>query len=188
MRTRSACRSAPTFLRIETSWLRTVVKRMPEVADRAMMRLAQAYGQLGQWEPSRLAIDAFNRYHPNSPLLPEAKFTMSLALQHLHQLDAALAGYREVLSKAHGELAAKAQLQMGLTLMEMKQFDQALDALLVVPLSYDYPELSASALLEAGRALMELKKMDDAKTILNRVVKDHPTGNWADLAKKFIST
>ncbi|HEV8292619.1 MAG TPA: tetratricopeptide repeat protein, partial [Tepidisphaeraceae bacterium] len=63
------------------------LKRLPEVADRAMLRLAQAYGQLGQWEPSRLAIDAFNRYHPNSPLMPEAKFTMSLALQHLHQLD-----------------------------------------------------------------------------------------------------
>jgi len=76
---------------------------------------------------------------------------------------------------------------MGLTLMEMKQFDQALDALLVVPLSYDYPELSASALLEAGRALMELKKMDDAKTILNRVVKDHPTGSWADAAKKMLA-
>jgi len=131
-----------------------------------------------------LAIDAFNRYHPNSPLMPEAKFTMSLALQHLKQLDPALTGYRDVLSRARGELAAKAQLQMGLTLMEMNRFDEALDALLVVPLSYDYPDLSASALCEAARALVELKKMDDAKTILNRVVKDHPTGSWAELAKK----
>jgi tetratricopeptide (TPR) repeat protein len=163
------------------------LKRLPEVSDRAMLRLGQAYGQLGQWEPSRLAIDAFNRYHPNSPLMPEAKFTMSLALQHLHQLDPALSGYRDLLSKAKGELAAKAQLQMGLTLMEMKRFDEALDALLVVPLSYDYPELSASALCQAGRALMELKKMDDAKTILNRVVKDHPTGTWGDLAKKMLA-
>jgi tetratricopeptide (TPR) repeat protein len=163
------------------------LKRLPEVADRAMLRLGQAYGQMGQWEPSRLAIDAFHRYHPNSPLLPEANFTMALAYQHLHQLDAALAGYRDVLSKAHGELAAKTQLQMGLTLMEMKQYEPALDALLVVPLSYDYPELSASALCEAAKALVELKKNDDAKTILNRVVKDHPTGNWADLAKKMLA-
>jgi len=163
------------------------LKRLPEVADRAMLRLGQAYGQLGQWEPSRLAIDAFHRYHPNSPLLPEANFTMSLAYQHLHQLDAALAGYRDVLTKAHGELAAKAQLQMGMTLLEMKKFDEALDALLVVPLSYDYPELSASALCEAAKALVELKKNDDAKTILNRVVKDHPTGNWADLARKMLA-
>ena len=160
------------------------LKRLPEVADRAMLRLGQAYGQLGQWEPSRLAIDAFHRYHPNSPLMPEANFTMALAYQHLHQLDAALAAYRDVLTKARGELAAKTQLQMGMTLMEMKQYEPALDALLVVPLSYDYPDLSASALCEAAKALVELKKSDDAKTILNRVVKDHPTGMWAELAKK----
>jgi hypothetical protein len=66
----------------------------------------------------------------------------------------------------------------------MKQWEQALDALIVVPLSFDYAELSASALCEAGKALIELKKMEDARTILNRVVKDHPTGTWAELAKK----
>ncbi len=160
------------------------LKRLPEVADRAMLLLGQAYGQMGQWEPSRLAIDAFNRYHPNSPLMPDAKFTMSVALQNLRQLDAAVAGYRDVLGKANGELAAKAQLQMGLALMELRRFDEALDALLVVPLSYDYPDLSASALCEAARALVELKKPADATQLLNRVVKDHPTGTWADVARK----
>jgi tetratricopeptide (TPR) repeat protein len=159
-------------------------KRLPEVADRAMLRLGQAYAAMGQWEPSRLALDAFNRYHPASPLMPEAKFSMALALQNLKQFDPALSLYREVAAKAPGELGAKAQLQIGMTLLEMKQFEPALDALIVVPLSWDYSELSASALCEAGKALIELKKMEEAKTILNRVVKDHPTGTWAELAKK----
>ena len=56
-----------------------------------------------------------------------------------------------------------------------------------VPLSFDYPDLSAMALCQSARALVELKKMEDAKTILNRVVKDHPTGTWAEMAKKLLA-
>jgi len=58
------------------------------------------------------------------------------------------------------------------------------EALLVVPVTYDYPELSALALLEAARALSENKQAGQAVKLLRRVMADHAGTAHAEAAKK----
>jgi TolA-binding protein len=59
--------------------------------------------------------------------------------------------------------------------------------LLVVAGTYDYAEWAASASIEAGKALVELKQPQQAKDVLQRVVRDHPGTEWAQLAQKRIA-
>ena len=69
------------------------------------------------------------------------------------QYDEAVNVYTQVTGAVATELAARAQLNIGLCRLAQKRYADAATALLVVPFTYDYPELSALALLEAARAL-----------------------------------
>jgi TolA-binding protein len=86
------------------------------------------------------------------------------------------------------EVAARAQLQIGLCRLEQKRLPEAAYALLVVPFSYDYPDLSALALCEASRVLAELKQTHQAARLLERVLKDHPNSPWAEVARQRLGT
>jgi TolA-binding protein len=163
------------------------LKAIPEISDRAVLLLSQAYVQSGQWDAAKTAIDAFMRRYPQSPWMLEAKYTQGLVQLHTKQYAEALAAFRDVATRAVGELSAKAQLQIGRTLLEQKQFGEAADALLTVPFAYDYPELSAAALCDAALALKEVNKKQEAAALLQRVVTDNPTGRWADLARKLLA-
>jgi len=74
------------------------------------------------------------------------------------------------------ELAARAQLNVGMCRMAQKRYADAGAALLVVPYTYDYPELNALALLEAARAFSENKQPGQAVRLL-----DSLTGGLAGL-------
>ncbi len=82
------------------------------------------------------------------------------------------------------ELAARAQLQIGLCRLEQKRYADASTALLVVPFTYDHPQLSAAALLEAARALALDKKTDQAVQLLETILRDHPNTEQSEAARK----
>ena len=109
---------------------------------------------------------------------------MAWALQNQKQFDPAVNVYGQVVAGTAGEVAAKAQLQIGLCRLEQKRFAEASVALLVVPFTYDYPEFNAAALAEAARCAIEMKQKDQAEKLLQRVIKDHPGSKWADVAKE----
>ena len=119
-----------------------------------------------------------------SPWVDEARYGMGWALQNQKQFDNAVNTYALVTGRTATETAAKAQLQIGLCRLEQKRLPEAANALLIVPFTYDYPELSATALCEASRVLLELKQPQEAGRLLQRVLKDHPEGKWADIAKE----
>src|SRR5207237_7349293 len=121
---------------------------------------------------------------PNSPWVHEARYGMGWALQNLKKQDDAVNMYGQVTANTATEIAAKAQLQIGLCRMEQKRYPEATTALLVVPFTYDYPELSAVALIEAARTFSELKQEDQAAKLLQRVIKDHPESKWAEVARE----
>jgi len=159
-------------------------QNVPGVSDRALFRLGQAFAQIKNWEESRRAHERLVGAFPNSPWWDEGRYGMGWALQQQKQYDQAVNFYSQVTARTATAAAAKSQLQIGLCRLEQKRYQEAANALLVVPFTYDYPELSAAALLEAARALSALKQNDQAGRILERVIRDYPTSPWAEAARE----
>lgn len=158
-------------------------QNLPGLTDRALLRLGHAYGQLKNWDASRQAHEQSASRFPNGVWVDEARYGVAWALQNQQRYDEAVNWYLQVVNHTAAEVAARAQLQMGLCRMEQKRYPEAATALLVVPFTYDYPEWSAAALYEAHRTFTELKQPDQAERLLRRLIKDHPESKWAELAK-----
>ena len=118
------------------------------------------------------------------PWVNDALYGMGRAWQSLKQFDNAVNAYVQVTRRTVSEVAAQAQLQMGICRLEQQRFAEALPALLAVPYSYDYPECSAAAWCEAGRAAIGLKQNDEAARCWRRVIQDHPNSPWAKIARE----
>jgi tetratricopeptide (TPR) repeat protein len=157
---------------------------LPGLSDRALLRLGQAHALNRGWEESRQAYERLTGAFPNSPLIDEARYGMGWAMQQQKNYDGAVNAYTQVTQRTAAEVAAKAQLQIGLCRLEQQRHNEAATALLVVPFTYDYPELSAVALLEAARAFSEGKQPQQARKLLDRVLRDYPGTPYADAAKE----
>ncbi len=153
------------------------------VSDRALLRLGQAQAQLKQWDASRQSLEALVNRFAQSRWVDEARFGMGWAFQNQNQPDQAVSQYGQVVSRSGAEVAARAQLQIGLCRQDQKRFAESAPALMAVVSTYDFPELSAMALFEAARAYTELKQPAEATKLLERVAKDHATTRWAELAR-----
>jgi tetratricopeptide (TPR) repeat protein len=154
------------------------------VSDRALLRLGHAYTQLKKWPESKQAHELVWQRFASSPWINEARYGAAWALQNQKQFDQAVSLYEQVSANTLEEIAAKAQLQIGLCRFEQKKFPEAAAALMVVPLSYDYPEWSAAALYEAHRVFLEMKNQPQAVLLLQRLVTDYPASTWAKLAQQ----
>jgi tetratricopeptide (TPR) repeat protein len=158
------------------------------LTDRALLRLGHAYAHLKQWDQSRQAHEQVVNRFGNSPWVHEARYGIGWAWQNQKRYDEAVNAYQQVTAALANELAAKAQLQIGLCRLEQKRHAEAANALLVVPFTYDYPELSAVALCEAARTFAEQKQTEQAARLLRRVLRDHPDSKWAQVAKERLET
>jgi tetratricopeptide (TPR) repeat protein len=154
------------------------------ISDRALHRLGYAYGQLGNWDASRSALRVIVERFPNSPVADEARYGIGWASQMLKQPDQAIAAYVEVTHRTAGEVAARAQFQIGLCRLEQNNHVEAAKALLVVPYTYDYPELSAAAWCEAGRAYAQMRQPAEAVKAWQRTIQDYPQSQWAKIAQQ----
>ena len=158
--------------------------QFPGVSDRATLRLGHAYGYAGQWNESRQAMETLIGRYGNSEWKHEARYGMGWSLQNQKQWDPAIAQYREVTKATAAEVAARAQLQIGICLREQKKLGEAATALLVVPFTYDYPQWSGAALVEAAAVLKDMQQVDQAKALLNRAIKDYANTPWAKVAQE----
>jgi TolA-binding protein len=154
------------------------------LSDRALLRLGYAYALSKNWDDSRAAYDRLISGFPNSPWHDEARYGMGWALQQKKDFDGAANAYSQVVARTASDLAAKAQLQIGLCRMEQKRYLDAANAFLVVVSTYDYPELRAAALLEAGKAYLAHGQRDQANRQFERIVREFPNTPWADAAKE----
>ena len=154
----------------------------PNVSDRALLRLGHVYSQTQQWDASRQTLEALVGRFGQSHLADEARFGIGRASQAMKQYDRAIPAYLEVVRRSAAEVAARAQLQIGLCWLEQKNPAEAVKALLVVPFTYDYPECSAAAWCHAGQAYLEMKQTGEAAKAWQRTIKDYPQSQWAKLA------
>lgn len=154
------------------------------ISDRALLALGRACAAASQWEPSRQALETLVSRHPQSAWNDEARYGIGWAWQNQRQFDQAVGAYQQVVARTTSEVAARAQLQIGLCRLEQNRHSEAANALLVVPFTYDYPEWNAVALCEASRAFVALKQPEQAGRLLDRVLKDHPDSRWAEVARQ----
>jgi cellulose synthase operon protein C len=159
-------------------------QNMPGLTDRALLRLGHAHALEKQWDQSRQALERLVSAFSGSPWAHEARYGIGWAFQQQRNYDAAINAYNQVTTHTATEVAARAQMQIGLCRLEQKRYADAANALLVVPFTYDYPELTAAALLEAARAYGELGQRDQVQRLLERLVRDYPGTPWAEAAKE----
>jgi tetratricopeptide (TPR) repeat protein len=163
-------------------------RNAPDLADRALLRLGYAFAQANRWDESRQAQEALVQRFPQSPWLYEARFGVGWAWQNQNQHDNACNAYAEVTRGTAAEVAARAQLQIGLCRLAQRRFPDAARELLVVAYAYDYPELAAAALCEAGQAYAELQQPAEAAKLWEAVVRDHGSGKWVEAARQRLGT
>ena len=157
---------------------------IPNISDRALLRLGAALAQTNQWGPSRQAYELLSRRFPQSPLADEARYGMGWALQSAQQYDDAIQAYTDVVRRTAAEVAARCQLQIGACRLAQKKFPEAATAFQAVAYTYDYPDLRGAALCEAAKAFVGANQPAEAKKALDRVVKEMPKTKWADMAKQ----
>jgi TolA-binding protein len=160
------------------------LQNVPNVSDRALLRLGYAHAQSGQWGASRQSCEVLVQRFPNSVWVHQARYSIGWAMQKEKQYDAAVNVYLEVTKRTAAEVAARAQLQAGLCRLEQKNFAEAAKLLMIVPLAYDYPEMSAQATCEAAGAQAELKQRGEAVRLWEQVVGRYPTSPWAKTARQ----
>jgi TolA-binding protein len=154
------------------------------IADRALIRLAYAYAQSKDWDTSRQVYTAVVDRFPQSPCIDEARFCMGWTMQNLKRYDEAVNQYTDLTHRTAAEPAARALLNIGVCRLEQKRPDEALKALIAVPLTYDYPDCTAAAWYQAARAHSEIKQPQEATRLWTQVVKNYPTTSWALLAQQ----
>lgn len=160
------------------------LQNIPQLSERALLRLGHAHALAGAWDPSRQTLEQLLQRFPQSPLRFEARYAIGWSYQSQKQYDPAAAAYQLVINETATEVAAKAQYQLALCRLEQKRLPEAINALLVVPFTYDYPEWNAISLLEAARIFQDLNQPPQARRLLERVVKEFPNTDWAKTAQQ----
>jgi TolA-binding protein len=124
----------------------------------------------------------YSRYD-GSPWAAEARYGFGWACWNQKQYDNAVNALGRVAERGATELAARAQLLIGLCRLEQKRYAEAVAALAQVPSKFEAADLSALALVEAARAHVELKQRDQAEKRLEQVLREYPRSKWAEVAK-----
>lgn len=168
-----------TMFRDNGTW-----NNVPGLTDRALLRLGYVAAINKSWDESRSAYERIVSSFPNSTWGDEARYGIGWALQQQKNFDGAANAYSSVVARTGTELAAKAQLQIGMCRMEQKRYLDAVNAFLVIPTTYDYPELRAAALYEAGLAYLELNQREQANRQFDRLQREFAGTPWADAAKE----
>ena len=159
-------------------------QNLPGLADRALLQLGLAFAGAGNLGESYRSYETLVGRFRDSEWVPQARYGLGEAMRLQKQYDPAVNHYLDVTRRTTAEVAARAQMQIGLCRMEQKRYEEAAQALLAVPYTYDYPHLSAQAWCEAARAYVELKKPEEAAELWQRVIRDHPGTSWAQTARQ----
>ncbi|MDP6047054.1 MAG: tetratricopeptide repeat protein [Phycisphaerae bacterium] len=163
------------------------MRRMYSISDRALLRLAHAYEQTGNWSESRRSCETLISYTPKSPWIYEARFGMGKARERGKDYTNAIQEYNVVIANTVSALAARAQLRIGYCNAIQKKYAEAARAFLAIPMTYSYPEYNAEAWYKAGAAQVAMQKPDQAAISWKQLIRYYPESKWAQQAKAQLS-
>jgi tetratricopeptide (TPR) repeat protein len=159
------------------------------ISDRALLRLG--FAQLAEKKPdlARKALETLlQRFGNGNPYAPEARYGIGLSFAAENRPDDALRAYEQVIASTRTDVAARAQLAIGLVRRMQGKHIQAAEAFMVVDKTYDYPEIGYSAELEAARSYRDAEQADKARPILEKLLKAVPAeSTWAKAAQELLA-
>lgn len=151
----------------------------------SLLRLAESQAQADRFADSEQTASLFLEKFGDSELAHRARFSQGWARENLKRYDAAIAAYRALLeSDYRGELAARAQFQIGECLFAKNQLEEAVRELMKVEILYSYPKWNALALLEAGRVLEKMNRPGEARARYAELREKYPKSDEARVAEK----
>jgi TolA-binding protein len=164
--------------------LTEMLKQYPTHKDAliALLKLGEVQAELQNYAGSVDTFGQFLQKYPKSEFVYRAEFGVGWADENLKRYDDARAAYKKVIAASNTETAARAQFQIGESLLEEGKFEPGIAALLAVDDVYKYPAWSARALFEAGRAFEQIKQPEQARKQYSDVVakyKDSPQAAMA---------
>ncbi|MCX7590162.1 MAG: tetratricopeptide repeat protein, partial [Kiritimatiellae bacterium] len=154
-------------------------QNLPELTERALLRLGQAYLEKGDGGSCRQTLQTLIQRFPQSQWLDEALCVIGISLQKEKQYDQAVETFQQIVRRSVSEWAARAQYQIGICRVEQKKYEEAVQAFLAVPLTYDYMHWHPPALYEAARAYEAMKQREQAAELWRRIVENYPMTPWA---------
>lgn len=162
------------------------LQNVPEISDRALLRLGHAFGQLKQWEAARQTFEQLlQRFGNGNRWAIDARYGLAWALQQLNRLDEAVHHYQQVAQQAQDDRGGKARLQIGEIRSRQGRWAEAEKEFQMVYYAYDLPDLKYPAMLEHARVLAETKKPDEAAKLLQRVIQEAPKDSpWVATARE----
>jgi TolA-binding protein len=164
-------------------------QNLPQVSDRAMLRLGHALTELKEWDAARQAFETLiNRYGDGNAWTVDARYGIGWAHQNAGRFDDAVNAYAQVTQKTTDERAGRSHLQIGLCRAAQKKWDDAGKAFATVYYGYDLPDLKFAAMVEHARVLGEQKNAAEAVKLLDRVIKDaQKDGTWSKAATEMLA-
>jgi TolA-binding protein len=159
-------------------------QNVPDLTDRALLRLGQAYALTDKPGESAQAFQRVLSSFPNSPYVDDARFGLAWVLQKQGNLDEASSLYKQVVDRTASDLAAKALFQIGTIRMEQKRYPEAAFTFLTIPNTYGYAEYSGYALLKAGEAFREANNREQMVRAFERVINEYPNSDLAVEARE----
>ena len=155
------------------------------LGPKARARRIQCLAQLGRWEETIAAADAFRSGDAADALAPEVDYSRGRACQGLARFDDARESFDRILASRKGtELAARAQLMRGETYFHEQKYKDALRDYYRVILQYNAPEWQAIALLEAGKVHEKLDQWREAAESYEKLLAQFPKDRNAEEAGK----
>ncbi|MFO0803596.1 MAG: tetratricopeptide repeat protein [Gemmataceae bacterium] len=161
---------------------------IPQVSDRALLRLGNALTELKQWDLARQAFETLvARFGEANAWAVDARYGMGWVLQNAGRFDEAINAYAVVTQKTTDERAGRAHLQIGLCRAAQKKWDDAGKAFSTVYYGYDLADLKFAAMVEHARILADQKYTPEAVKLLERVVKESgKDGAWTKAATELL--
>lgn len=159
----------------------TPFRDKPEFRDRenfsarSLLRLGQAHLKLKQFEPAGKTFDALLERFGRDALAADARFGLGEVLQAKGDHDGAIRAFEQVRDATAREVAAQAQIRIGLSRVAQKKYADAAVGLLAVGYEFaQYPEAGQLARLEAARALALDGKTGLAREVLTKLAEELP--------------
>jgi len=148
-----------------------------------LLKIADAYYNLKEYEKARLSYENFIEQFPASPHIPQAFYSLALVLRKQNQLQKAKE-YLIALKEKHPEsfLVPDAMFLLGEIYEEERNFAKAKEEFFEIFVKFPQNSISEDSLYRAG---MCAKKMEDFQTqikIFETLIKKYPKSDYLEEA------
>lgn len=153
------------------------IRNAKDIRESAMIRQGEMQTLTGKFADAGKTYQQFQREFPTSKWIQQARFGAGWSAENQRHYEPAMQHYRTVVAeRAADEISARAQFQLGECLFELRRYDEAMQELVRVDVSYKFPAWSSKALFEISRALEakgdRTRAIEQYRTVMERFPKE----------------